>query len=374
MQVAYQMARHLAQAGHEVIVAASDYTPDGSRFPKGDFQVYLFTCLFSRWGFYVSPSMIPWLYKNLRGFDIIHLHNVRTFQNIVVSLLAKYQGVPYVLSAHGSLPILDERKGGKQAFDLLFGRRLIRDAAQLVAVSPAEARQFVQAGMIDERISTVYNGLDRAEFTNLPVKGKLRSRLHIPDEAELILFLGRIHRIKGLDHLIAAFVKLLKQRPDVYLVCAGPDDGDLVRLQEMVHQSGVAEHIHFPGGLYGEEKLSGLVDADLVVLPSRYEIFGLAPFEAILCGTPVVVSADSAAGELIGNANAGYLTPYGNIAQLTATLADALNDKEQSARLVQSGQAFVRQQLQWPALIQQLEAVYQGQIASVNPSQRMVKS
>jgi glycosyltransferase involved in cell wall biosynthesis len=373
-QVVFQIATHLAQLGHKVTVCSSDYGIAEAVFPSLGFEQLLFPCRFARWNFYLTPDLIKWAWQNVRHFDVIHLHSVRTFQNAVIGAIAQHFGIPYVLSPHGSLPLIAGRRVAKQAYDLLFGNNLLTHAARLIAVSPAEAEQFKQAGLSDEKIITVHNGLNLSEFTQLPDRGLLRSELGISETVALILFLGRLHPIKGVDQLIPAFAHLLTMYPDAYLVVAGPDDGDLVRLRQLSIRQGLAERVFFPGGFYGNDKLAALVDADLVVLPSQYEIFGLVPFEALLCGTPVVVSSDSAAGQLIGEAEAGYLTPYGDVIQLAATLVEALRDKERSARLVQSGQVFVRQQLQWPVLIHQLEAVYQEQIASANPSQRMVKS
>ena len=101
-----------------------------------------------------------------------------------------------------------------------------------------------------------------------------------------------------------------------------------------------------------------MVDADVFAAPSQYEIFGLAPFEALMCGTPVVVTAGSASGQLLEQAEAGYVTPYGDVDALAERLRCALLDKIRSEEMVCSGQTFVRANLQWPAIVRRLESIY----------------
>ena len=96
-QVAFQISRHLAQRGHDLSVWASDYGSREVRFPEEDFETHLFHTLFARWGFYLTPNLVSWARDHLQEFDIIHMHNVRTFQNIVVSYYARRFGIPYVL-------------------------------------------------------------------------------------------------------------------------------------------------------------------------------------------------------------------------------------------------------------------------------------
>lgn len=373
-QVAYQIARQLAALGHDVTVVSSNYSADGSRFPQEDFNTQLFPAIFSRAGFYVSPGLMGWAREYLSEYDIIHLHNVRTFQNMVIGREARRLGIPYVLSAHGSLPLLEARKGAKKAYDLLFGQQLVRGAARLIAVSPAEKRQFIAYGIPAEKTALIYNGLDLAQFAQLPPGGQLRRKLGVPAGASLVLFLGRIHRIKGIDHLIAAFARMAASNENAVLLVAGPDDGDLSRLQSMAAGLGLTDRVLFPGGLYGEDKLAALADADVLAAPSRYEIFGLAPFEALMCGTPVVVTADSAAAEILQQAGAAYMAPYGDAEALADALVSALTEQERSRKMVQAGQAYARNHLQWPAIAGQLLTIYSAALSPAGLLQSQVST
>jgi len=358
VQVAYHLCKNLAAQGHRVVLWTSDYDLEPHAYSDAPFEVRQHRTIFDRWNFYLTPTIIDSARKELANFDVVHLHDLRTFQNAAVGAFCRRMNIPYVISPHGSLPYLGFRQEAKKAFDLLAGRSLLRNAARLIAVSPIEEQQFREFGIPPEKIEMVYNGLDISEFDDLPPKGLLRHQLGIPDDALLILSLGRIHRIKGLEYLVYAFRELLNRMHNVYLVIAGPDDGDLDRLQGLVQSLGMSGHISFPGALYGEDKLAAYVDADVMVAPSRYEIFGLTAFEALMCGTPVVVTEGSASGQLLGAVDAAYLAPYGNSETLAETLFQTLTDEKRSQAMVQAGQAFVQERLQWSAIARQMAKVY----------------
>jgi glycosyltransferase involved in cell wall biosynthesis len=359
--VAYQTARHLAERGHQVTVATSNYSIETSSFPDAPFEVIYFHNLLARWGFYITPELVPWSRQNVKRFDVIHMHTVRTFQNAVVSHFARRHGIPYVLSAHGTLPLIVRRRLPKQAYDLLFGRRLLQDAGMLIAVSEVEADQYRQWGIPEERIHMIYNGLDLDEFASLPNEGSFRASLpQMQDGTKLAAYLGRIEERKGLDQLIEAFEKLLEGDVRAQLVIAGPDEGIQSSLHSLSASLGLDGRVIFCGPLYGKDRLSLLVDADVVVLPAVHEIFGLVPFEALLCGTPVIVSDDSGAGHLVARANAGWLVHYGDVPGLAAALRHALTaDQAEVGSKVRSGREFVRNNLDWKKTIIELENLYQ---------------
>jgi glycosyltransferase involved in cell wall biosynthesis len=354
--VAYQISRHLAQRGHEVTVVTSDFGE--SRFPSSSFQVIFHPNLIARWGFYVTPGLVQWSRDNLQTYEAIHLHTARTFQNIIVSHYAQQYKMPYLLQAHGTLPVFDARKAAKRLYDIFFGRRVIAGAHSMIAVSPLEKEQYLRYGVPAEKISLIPNGLDLKEFSHLPAKGSYRLANNIAEGTVVILSVGRIHTLKGLSHLIVAFARLHEFHPESLLIIAGPDEGDQSRLERLAANLQIQGSIWFPGPLYGVQKLAAMVDADVVTSTSYYEIFGLVPFEALLCGTPVLVSQEIASGKLIAEVNAGYLAPYGNEEALCNSLMHILNNPEEAHMRVASGQAYVRQHLDWQVIIGQIERLY----------------
>lgn len=358
--MAYQTALQLGKRGHQVTVVASDFGTDKAAFPEGPFQVVLFPNLVAAAGFYFSPQLYFWLNKHITEFDILHLHEVRTFQNIAAHSLAARYHIPYLLSAHGTLPIIVERHLAKRLFDSLFGQRILADARRLVAVSPYEVKQYQQAGIPEKRVQVLINGLNLAEYVDLPPQGSFRQRFPgMAGDSLIILFLGRLHQRKGINHLIEAFAHLHLENRAAILAIAGPDGGELATLQALTERLQLQERVFFVGPLYGRDKLAAYVDAELLATPAAYEIFGLVPFEALLCGTPVIVSDDCGTGQLIGEAEAGYLVPYGDVPRLANALQQALTSPEERRRMVVSGQRYIRENLDWDVTIRRLESVYQ---------------
>lgn len=356
-QVVYQLAHHLGKRGHQVTVVASNVGHRRAPFPAGPFKAVLLPTI-ARWGFYFTPTLLGWAARNLDHFDVIHMHEMRTFQNAVIARQAVRRGIPYALSAHGTLPIIVQRHTAKRIYDKLAGQAVLASAGRLVAVSQVEAEQYREAGIEDERIRVVYNGLDLSEYAHLPEHGTFRKTVPgLTPETKIVLYLGRLHQQKGIDRLINAFAQIRFQEKAM-LVIVGPDDGELTRLEALVAQLGLRDDVLFTGPRYERDKLAALVDADVLVYPGYSEIFGLVPFEALMCGTPVIVANDSGLGQIMNEAQAGYLVRYGDIPGLADAMQQALTQQAQTEAMVQAGQTFIRNNLQWPTIVEKLEQVY----------------
>jgi glycosyltransferase involved in cell wall biosynthesis len=223
--------------------------------------------------------------RNLGDSDLIHVHELRSFVTVAAHRAARRNRVPYVVSTHGGLVHLGKRHA-KELFDSLWGNRIIRDAAGLIAVSKLEADQMQLFGISQDRIHLLPNPIQSEVYAVLPEPGEFRTRWGI-DTSKLILFLGRLNRIKGADLLVEAFERL---SGDVHLVLAGPDDGYGAQLTAMLSPE-LARRVTFTGRLDHAEKLTAFVDADVCVVPSRSEIFGMVMLESLACRRPVLLSS-----------------------------------------------------------------------------------
>ncbi|MBN1937682.1 MAG: glycosyltransferase [Anaerolineae bacterium] len=357
-RIVYQLSKHLADHGHEVTVVASDYGDPASRFENNRFSVILFPLVWAQMGFYVTPQMSKWVRDHACEFDVIHMHEVRTFQNIVVRYAASQNRIPYVISAHGTLPVIIQRKLAKRVFDLLFGQCILDGSARMIAVSPLEVTQYTRVGIGPECILLVPNGLALNEFGNLPQRGTFRQKMQICETAKLVLFVGRLHHIKGIDILIDAVHRLQVNNDGTVLVIVGPDHGALSDLRKQASALGLHNRVIFAGPLYGTAKMAAYVDADVVASPGMYEIFGLVAFEALMCGTPVVVSEDTGAGALIREAQAGATVPYGDRDALTVALQSALDREDGISEQIARGQAYIRHHIDWQANAEILTSLY----------------
>jgi glycosyltransferase involved in cell wall biosynthesis len=355
----HQTAFHLTQRGHSNTVLTSDFDLRDSQFPEAGYRLVALPASFARGGFYVTPGLPGWIQEHIREFDVIHMHTVRTYQNIFVRQAALRERIPYVISAHGTLPITRHKWFAKRAFDALAGSAVQRDAQRWIAVSPKEREQYQQAGIPSRKIKLIFNGLASEDFNNLPENGTFRNQIPgITPDTPLILFLGRIHPLKDVDYLIDAFAEFRNVRPQSVLLIAGPDDGDLHRLRRRTEMHKLTGPVRFVGPLDRQARLAALVDADVLAHPSASEIFGFVVFEALLCGTPVIVNAASGAGQIVKAAGCGYTIPRRDVSAFSKTIYRALTDSSSNHDLVSRGQAFIGEQMNWTRIVRDVERAY----------------
>ena len=223
--------------------------------------------------------------RNLGDSELIHVHELRSFVTVAAHRAAGRNKIPYVVSTHGGLMHLGKRRA-KELFDSLWGNRIVRDAAGLLAVSTLEVNQMRSLGIRHDRIHLLPNPIEESAYATMPEPGKFKARWGI-DSRSVVLFLGRLNWIKGADLLVKA---LDRMSDDVHLVLAGPDDGHKSRLNALISNE-LAKRVTFAGPLGLAEKLEAFVDADVCVVPSRSEIFGMVILEALACRRPVLLSS-----------------------------------------------------------------------------------
>jgi glycosyltransferase involved in cell wall biosynthesis len=129
-------------------------------------------------------------------------------------------------------------------------------------------------------------------------------------------------------------------------------------LYRLARDLGVSERVRFVGLLSGSDKLAAYVDADVVAYPAADEIFGLVPFESLMCGTPAVVCDDSGCGEWVGAARGGLLVRYGDADALATALHRLLSDPTLRLDCVTNGRLYIGQHLGWDHIAEQTVALY----------------
>ena len=233
---------------------------------------------------------------------------------------------------------------------------MFRWAEIVIATSEAERAELIAGGVPEAKIVLRRNGVDVNEFRSLPARGGFRASLGIAEETPLVLFLGRLSFIKGLDLLVRAFART---EGEVRLVIAGPDDNDgcVSAVRRLIGQLSLDDRVVLCGPLYGSEKLQALTDADVFVLPSRYESFGNVAAEAIACGLPVLITDRCGIAPLINN-QAGLAVP-GTVEALAAGMNRLLHDKSLSERF-RADCPRMTQRLSWEEPVNLLERVYES--------------
>lgn len=366
-RVAYDLSRQLVARGHKVTVFATEKGLPKDIDIKRNIPVEIGgieTYYFSNVSDYLAQRALSIPYraplvirKRLQEFDIIHLHEPRRVIMPIIHHYAKKYDIPYVLQAHGSLPVAKPLPWLKRIYDDLWGYRLLRDAYKVIALTKTEAEQYKSMGVSKDKIEIIPNGINLSEFENLPSRGEFRKKHGLGDNQKIVLYLGRIHQTKGLNLLVKAFARLSNDFGKARLVIAGPDHGYLPALQELIKELKIEERVLFTGLLYEKDKLEAYVDADVFVTPS-FSGFPITFMEACASGTPIITTERGDALDWL-HGQVGYVTPYEED-ELEKAMTKILSDPATAKKFGENGQKLTKEELNWREIAIQVEHLYIG--------------
>jgi glycosyltransferase involved in cell wall biosynthesis len=368
--VTYRISKALAKRGHEVTVFTTNVLNTKSLFmPKkklvniNNMKIYYFNNLIFKPSInvYFSSELVKFIKKEISKYDITHVHEYRSYISLAVSYYAKRQSIPFILQAHGQLPIIGYWKKLKLIYDILIGCKILQSANGVIALTRLEAEQYERMGVPKEKIFVIPNGIDLLEYSDLPPKGAFKEKFNVPEDKRIVLYIGRIHWIKGVDILVRAYALLAKQLgfKDVILVVAGPDDGYLGRVKSLVRELGISDSVLFTGPLYGRDKLSAYVDAEFVVLPSRYETFPNVVLEAYACAKPVIASNVEAMPDIVLHGETGLLFRAGDEKELASALVYLLENPKEAEKMGRNARKLAEEKYSIDKIAAELEKVYE---------------
>jgi glycosyltransferase involved in cell wall biosynthesis len=361
----YQLSKELAKKGHEVTIVTSDYRID-TNFAKNieeyGIKVISFRTVVNFGLFIYTPSIKFWLKNNIKSFDVIHLHEFRSYQNIEVHNFAIKFGIPYIIQPNGTVLPFFEKKTLKKLYDLFYGDMILKNASNHIASSKNELDQIKSMGIDENKITIIPSCIDLSEFENLPPNGTFKAKYGIRQDEKVILFLGRIHKIKGIDLLVDAFFDLSNEMADIKLVIIGPDAGFLNFLLKKIDNLKIPEKIIYIGFIDKSDKTAAYIDADLFVLPSQYETFGLTVLEAWSCGTPVIVSEGCLISEFLPNKDIIFKRDKNRLKDLIKKI---LQDDELKLKLKNDGEQLIKNQFNWSKLIEKYILIYSDVIRKI---------
>lgn len=373
--VSYNLSKALVKKGHEVTVYTTDADMGHSRLRnikniknlEGLNVIYfknISNLLAFKHRLFLPMGIVMALKKEIKNFDIIHIHGFRGVQEVITHKYAKKYGIPYIIDPQGSIVRTIKKQKLKRIFDIFFGYRLMRDAYKVIAGTEMEKDEEKSMGVNEEKIVLILPGYDVNSFSNLPDPGQFRNNFSIK-ERSIILFLGRIHEIKGVDFLVKSFSELTHSKKDIILVIVGPDDGYKSIVEKLIDELNISSKILFTGFLDGDEKLSAYVDATIFVQPSKYERFCGSPFEAILCNTPIIVTKNTGCGNFVNKMGLGYTVNYGDVNELRNTMEEILSDLPKAHVKTQRGKQYIISNLTWEKQIEKYEKLYHNAIEGV---------
>ncbi|OEU42516.1 hypothetical protein BGV40_09130 [Methanosarcina sp. Ant1] len=362
VNVCYNLSKELNNLGHDVTIITTDFEYDLDYAQSlENVEVIPFRRVANLGLFLYSPGMKGWLRSNISNYDIVHLHSFRSYQNNTISRYAKEFDVPYIVQPHGSLPRIVKKKGLKQLYDMVWGNKILQNAEGIIALTSMEAEQAIKMGVNENKIHIIANGIDLSQWGGIPPQGKFRALYNIPSSMHVILFLGRLHPIKGVDLLIRAFGIVSKKRENCMLVVVGPDNGSLSKLKKIVEELNLRNKVLFTGPLYGKDKSTVYCDSDIYVLPSHYEAFPMTVLEAWAFKKPVIITENCGIKDLVQDSG---LVVKSNPYDLATALQEYLQQDSLRHCHGQNGYNKLHEGLSIQTKVKNVESLYREVIKS----------
>lgn len=318
-----------------------------------------------------GSDSLPRLRELVARHDVVHVHNI--WDPILIHAVneAKRQNKPVVLSPHGILTrwALSEKRLKKSIAMALLYRRAITKVSVVHALSTFEREEMAAFGF-DGPVVVVPNGVFLEEIDPLPAPGSFYSAHPELNNEPFVLFLSRLHPIKGLDILVGAFAKVLEgakgqsgtraegegARQLPRLVIIGPDFGMEAPIREQAARLNIADRVHLTGPIFGRGKYEAMVDCACFCLPSGHEAFSVAIAEAMACRAAVVISPECHLPEA-QQAGAGLVVDR-DTTKLASALEQILTNEPARRTMGERGRKLVEDHFTWTKVAESLVATY----------------
>ncbi len=344
-----RLSQSIAALGHEVVLLT---VKDELAAETENFRLAVFPRARFPSSLWRSPALYKALLAESRSAEILHSHSLWVMPNVYPGWVAKKTSTPLVLSSRGTLSerALSHSAIRKRIFWHALQKNVVKEATCLHATSEQEYSDIRRVGL-KQPVCIIANGID--------IPDMISNADLVSDKTDLrtLLYLGRLHPIKGIDILIQVWSQIAAKRPNWRLRIVGPGKESYVNeLKELVSAL-KAPRVEFIGAVFGNKKHLEYQRADLFVLPTHSENFGMTVAEALANGTPVVTTKNA---PWVGLAEHGCgwwidLAPdhlKSNLLEATAMESAELNE------MGEKGRRWVSRGYNWRAIANQMQDVY----------------
>jgi len=375
------LARELARRGHLVDVYTRSQDPETPRIstrlgrearvihiPAGPERPYNRNQVYDHLAEFVAGVVARAEADDIR-YDVLHSHY--WLSGAVAGELRARWGAPIVHMFHTLGKMKDavaQRAEEREApVRIAVETEVVHSADVLVAATPVERDQLIGLyGADPAHIHVISPGVDTERFHPLPA-GQAREHIGVCPDRRIILFVGRIEPLKGIDSLLRAVAQVIEKQPElrehvcVPIIGGDPDhvreNEEMARLQELRAELGIDQAVLFLGAKDQDTLQHYYSAAEMVVMPSDYESFGMVALEAMACGTPVIASDVGGLAFLIQQGRSGYRVPARDAASLAGKITRLLNDEALRRRIGQRAACYA-QGYAWPRIADQIVSLY----------------
>ncbi len=290
---------------------------------------------------FYSPSLADACKATAQHFDLVYVASTWGYPFIPACSAAHQCNTPYVISPRTAF--MHETWRGKYIkkwiYHSLIEKNYINTATALHYTTELEYQESKWL-KLNPRPFIVPNPVSSSEFANLSSRGLFRKKFGISTDAQVVLFLGRVDPRKGIDITLESFARVATNYPMAKLVIAGPEEDSYVQtLKQMSSQLKITDQVLFTDYLDSQSRLSALADADVFILTSYSENFGMAIVEAMYAGLPVVISDRVGIADEIKAGNAGVVVSL-DIDAISVKLAQLLSSSQMRRDLGQKAKAL----------------------------------
>jgi glycosyltransferase involved in cell wall biosynthesis len=277
---------------------------------------------------------------------------------------AKVFSKPYIVTLHGTLSpwCLNHKAIKKRIYAFLIQKRMLREAGGIQSFSESEAVQLGDYN-INNSATIIPNGLDVESFADLKLYDFFDDIYPELNNKKVILFLGRLHPVKGLDLLCKSFGEVVKSRNDVRLIIAGPDtEGYKKDLESILKSVNAYDKVIFPGMLKEANKYAALNRANVFVLSSYSEGQSIAILEAMISELPVIITEQCYLNEVAETESGIIIEP--EVDQLTQALLKLLDNASLCKKMGKNGKKLVTNYYSWDRISGKMIEFYKNVIRS----------
>jgi D-inositol-3-phosphate glycosyltransferase len=397
------LSRELARRGHRVdvytrsqnphIARISDGLGPGTRvihLPSGPERPYDKHQVYDHLPEFVDGALAQAASDGIE-YDVLHSHYWLSGE--AARRLRLHWGAPIVHMAHtlGKMKnVVAEKRPRERETErrVAVETDIVAFADALIASTPAEEHQLAELyGADEDKIHVISPGVDLDRFHPIPA-AHAKEHIGICPDRSMILFVGRIEPLKGIDNLLQAIARVVERRPELRGPGADPspeslrglcvpiiggqadrvhEHEELVRLQRLRERLGIEDVVTFLGSKNQDTLPYYYSAAEMVVMPSDYESFGMVALEAMACGTPVIASDVGGLAFLVKDRRTGYRVPAGDTEALADRIMHLLTDELSRRRIGQRASCWAEAH-SWESVADRIEDVYAEMLATPSPS------
>lgn len=345
------LTRHIQQLGHTVQFHTAE--GDFSGYEDIDFHAYHIPRFPLNGQFAFSPELYRNLKQECKDSQIIQTNSLWQFPNIIPEYARRQTEAKFVILPRGTLsPYALSLSSYKKKLTMMLGQRTaLKKADMFIATCHKEYEDIRNFGL-SQPVAVIPNGLDLPQDVEV-------------EKTKTVIFLGRIHKVKGIDILIDAWknIESCGKFNDWDLVIAGPTSSEYA--QEMIRRAAGLKRVSFAGEVKGEAKNRMLAQSAIYVLPTHTENFGISVGEALACGTPVVTTTGAPWSGLVDN-DCGLWIDL-SVENLTRALEDMMSrPMDELARMGRNGRSWMQRDFSWDEIARKTLQAYQWLLAPDN--------